>query len=334
MTPSSLARATLAALTTLSCLAANATTYHLTDLGPDTYGAAINANGDVAGAVDVYQGTSPWVGVWHAATGTWTRLGDGDMVDGINDHGTVVGARPGKTIQGVRWGADGHPHVVKIEGSISSILLALANDGRTYGYWTDAALAYHPFKLEHGTVVDLGCPTAAGCIPVATSRAGLVAGHIYADGDPLGTYQAGVYRDGAWTNLGTLGGINSYANAVNANGRVVGASNYRPKSAAVHAFMWHDGGVMQDLHTAGGPYSSAEAVADDGTVAGATSDAAGTYGAALWFAGTWTFLAPLVDNLDGFDLADAQGLTKDGRILVNAYKDNFAHAVILTPVAP
>jgi probable HAF family extracellular repeat protein len=328
-----LAIATLALAAASSPAALAGTTYHLTDLGEDTWGVGLNANGDVAGIVNaVPPDSNSWVGVWNTATGTWTKLGDGDMVDGINAQGTVVGGRPGTAIRGVRWGAGDHRHIVKVGGSTMTLLTAISNDGSAYGYWTDAAYHYHPFQLVAGAAVDMGCPTTTGCIPYAANNDGLVVGHINLDTGRWTDYQAGVYRKGAWTNIGTLGGSNSYANAVDRKGDVVGASNYVPNDDNVHAFEWVDG-VMRDLLTAGGVYSSAEAINDDGVVAGATSDGRGYYGAALWQAGTWTFLAPLVDNLDDFNLADAVALTNDGRILANAYRDNHQHALLLTPSA-
>lgn len=204
------------------------------------------------------------------------------------------------------------------------------DDGTTYGYFTDAAFAYHPARLVDGVMVDLGCPTQAGCIGVAANRHGTLAGQIYHD-DAQFTYTAAVYQDGAWTDLGSLGGSYSFASGINARGKVVGAATTRNRPGYMHAFLWN-AGTMRDLHTLGGPYSIANGINDLDVVAGASEDANGVLMAATWSQGAWTPLAPLVENLDGFTLDQATAITDDGRILVNTIKDNFAHAIVLTPV--
>jgi probable HAF family extracellular repeat protein len=53
-------------------------------------------------------------------------------------------------------------------------------------------------------------------------------------------------------DLGTLGGLQSSAAAINASGQVVGYSdNNNPNSPEVHAFLY-TGGSMHDLGTLGG----------------------------------------------------------------------------------
>jgi len=71
-------------------------------------------------------------------------------------------------------------------------------------------------------------------------------------------------------DLGTLGGRNSYAYAIDQRGQVVGASE--TAAGAVHAFFW-SGGRMTDLGTLPGRRSSsAVAVNDSGEVAGVSFD--------------------------------------------------------------
>jgi probable HAF family extracellular repeat protein len=96
-----------------------------------------------------------------------------------------------------------------------------------------------------------------------------------------------LWKDGKIINLGTLGGNQSVAVAVNTRGEVVGAalnSTFDPypgrypdanffifgNGTQSHAFMWREG-KMQDLGTLGGPDSVAFFVNERGQVAG-TSD--------------------------------------------------------------
>src|SRR5438128_10063164 len=66
-------------------------------------------------------------------------------------------------------------------------------------------------------------------------------------------------------DLGTLGGSNSSAVAVNTSGQVVGQSGIAG-DAASHAFSWTAATGMVDLGTLGGRYSSAVAVNASGQV--------------------------------------------------------------------
>src|SRR5207247_8036664 len=69
-------------------------------------------------------------------------------------------------------------------------------------------------------------------------------------------------------DLGTLGGSDSAALAVNARGQVVGYSSMTRYGAETHAFSWTQAGGMIDLGTLGGMNSLAEAVNDRGQVVG------------------------------------------------------------------
>src|SRR5438046_10381769 len=67
-------------------------------------------------------------------------------------------------------------------------------------------------------------------------------------------------------DLGTLGGLNSGAGAVNDSGQIVGFSALPVFGA--HAFSWTAAGGMIDLGTLGGPGSEALEVSANGQVGG------------------------------------------------------------------
>ena len=68
------------------------------------------------------------------------------------------------------------------------------------------------------------------------------------------------------TDLGTLGGNESEASAMNASGKVTGRS-LMTGDASSHAFLW-DGNSMQDLGTLGGTSSFGLAINGSGRVGG------------------------------------------------------------------
>jgi probable HAF family extracellular repeat protein len=120
---------------------------------------------------------------------------------------------------------------------------------------------------------------------------GLVAGQSLDNTiDPYTGLPAGlavIWKDGKIFNLGTLGGNQSGAGAVNRRGEVVGGALtptpdpfpgrtpylnyfYLGNGTESHAFLWRNGN-MKDLGTLGGPDSAAFLVNEEGQVAG-TSD--------------------------------------------------------------
>jgi probable HAF family extracellular repeat protein len=149
----------------------------------------------------------------------------------------------------------------------------------------------HAFQWQDDVLTDLG---ALGTLPdVNFSRAFWIneAGEVVggsANGliDPLTdqpAQHAVLWKDGEIVDLGTLGGTQSLALAINTPGQVVGAAlNAVPESpdfclaallpafacaTQTRAFLWQNG-VMQDLGTLGGPDALALLVNDRGQVAG------------------------------------------------------------------
>ena len=111
-----------------------------------------------------------------------------------------------------------------------------------------------------------------------------------AEGD-LGTYWV--------TNLGTLGGLNSTATAVNASGQVVGYSE--TAAGETHAFLF-SGGAMTDLGTLGGAYSIATGINAAGQVVGYSQTTAGEFRAFIYTGGTMQSL-PTLGGTDAFAYA-------------------------------
>src|SRR5262245_19038704 len=82
------------------------------------------------------------------------------------------------------------------------------------------------------------------------------------------------------TELGTLGGAQSGALAINGAGQVVGSADV--DGLHRHAFRWSPGGGMEDLGTLGGPTSCATAINAVGLVVGYADLPNGTTHAFRW----------------------------------------------------
>lgn len=69
------------------------------------------------------------------------------------------------------------------------------------------------------------------------------------------------------TDLGTLGGNQSYVTEINSSGQAAGSSNVGGVNGSFHPFIWN-GSTIQDLGSLGGTSASAAAINDSGQVAG------------------------------------------------------------------
>jgi probable HAF family extracellular repeat protein len=136
-----------------------------------------------------------------------------------------------------------------------------------------------PVHSQTYSLTDLGLVTDLP--PQSESRPNAINSHSQVAGvNVSGGFYRAVRYDGSWTDLGTLGGSESFAGGIEVSGRVAGYA--RLGSGLVHAFLWTPGGTdgipgnpqMKDLGTLGGNNSQGYAVNDTGQVTG-YSDLAG-----------------------------------------------------------
>jgi probable HAF family extracellular repeat protein len=152
---------------------------------------------------------------------------------------------------------------------------------------TSTAISDTGFKWQNGVANPLSALPGFNGLNSATgiwiSDSGLTAGISENGIDPLTgalAIEAVLWgTDNSLTDLGTLGGNQSAANAVNSRGQVAGGalntipdpytSNFYVGGATqVHAFRWTKSRSMQDLGTLGGTDSAAFSINERGQIAG------------------------------------------------------------------
>ncbi len=167
------------------------------------------------------------------------------------------------------------------------------------------------------------------------NEGGSITGEFFA---APGIFHAFVYREGTVTDLGTLGGSQSFGNAINNAGQITGTSE-TANGGARNAFLYA-AGAMKDLGSLYGNGSTGYAINGAGQVVG-FSRRKSLNGPAQTTATMWsgakivdlnaTLARPLPQNAT---LTQAMGINDRGWIVANAREDDKTTAYLLTPVSP
>ncbi len=181
-----------------------------------------------------------------------------------------------------------------------------------------------------GSVYEVSDLGSLGGLPgagaVALNGAGESVGYSFIPG---GFVHAMLNRKGTVIDLGTLGGSQSLARAINVQGDIVGWA-YRTGETTPRAFLWRHG-VMTDIGTFGGARSDANDINAAGTVVGSAFDAAGRERAFFWIGGALTDLGTL-----GGSQSRANAINEWGDIVGMAAtpQDDRFHAFLAKPGSP
>ena len=157
----------------------------------------------------------------------------------------------------------------------------------------DGAECLQVVLWEEGTMREVGqrdcsseleADVVAMDLFVAINERGQIVGSSEDEsGEPIS--HAFLWQNGETTDLGSLGGKDSVAAAINDGGQIVGTSATRARDELggwiFHGFVWQNG-TMTDLGTLGGPGSAAYAINDRGQVAGVSHTEAREDHAFLW----------------------------------------------------
>ncbi|MCW3058290.1 MAG: peptidase family protein [Capsulimonas sp.] len=324
--------------------------YVLQDLGPVGASAsirfAINDRGQVAGARD--ERALLWDNGHETPIGAIGRYHYGAAL-AINNSGTVAATY---------YNYDNYPHTLLWQDGAKSPALPskyrfnephgvndlgwIVGGIRTGGHDAQGGLMTQAFLRADGQTRMLGTLGGDHSTAYDVNDNGLVVGKA----DLARTYlertthgftrptHAFLWRDGVMQDLGTLGGDNSLACAVNQSGQSVGYS--ATDEGVNHACLW-DNEQAVDLGTLPGhDNSEARAINDAGDAVGRSGSDADTTPprAVLWTSGRVVDLNTVVTNAPQWTLQCADGVNNSGQIVGKGLIGGVPHAFVLTPQAP
>jgi len=240
------------------------------DIPGQSYAYAVNDSGSVVGFTDVWLGDD-----LGSAVQAFACIGNAEGNPGnMFDLGTFPGLYPGRTSSAM---------AINDVGIIAGYSeLAYPDDQFSHAYVVDPS----DFdELGTSEFVDLGTLGGYSSGAEGINQAGQVVGwadtgglvqHAFVFTPAPGTDGYALsYTDGVMSDLGTLGGTNSTAYAIDDSGQVVGESEIAG-NAAYHAFVYADGS-MDDLGTLGGTDSYATGISDSGQIVGMSQLPSGTW---------------------------------------------------------
>ena len=256
---------------------------------------------------------------WTRATGmqplaTYRGLGEGVTADGS----VVVGWLLDSRYQAFRWTAQtGTVILSRLPGASSNVASDITPDGRWI--FGDSNPSYiHAVRWDGNTlqIQDLGFLSGYSLTKpwsAAANGAACVGGAYSPHNRAFRWTESGGMQD-----LGTLGGQQSDAWDVSADGTVV-VGRAQDSSNQWRAFIWREGIGMQALPTPSGWSASvAYALAADGTIVGTALDASGQWHATRWTTNGFENLNQTYASLllGGSRLIEARDISANGRYIV------------------
>ena len=303
----------------------------------------INSEGQVVGEAEtsIVDPNNPPFFAWHAflwEKGTMHDLGTlggtFSYAMGIDSESRVVGAAQTDEPHPF-FGQQYHPFLWE-----KGVMRDLGTLGGDVGFATGISVIEAPESEEEG-VADK--EQARKTRKTKSSRFQVIGGSIV-DNNPIPPFlfpmRSFLWEDSVMTNLGTLGGIQSFPEAINDRSQVVGEFTVLDSEGTgiSHAFRWKDG-RKQDLGTVAGDSDSiAYAINHKGQIVGGSGSGFidlpfNSVHAFLWEHGVLTDLNTLIPANADLQLLVAYGINERGQIAALAYEFSSGNvrALLLNP---
>ncbi len=296
--------------------------------GSQMLGMAIDPLGRVAGYGTDAQGDLRAFTVMNGFTDLTPAGISNAAAYGINGTGQIVGRTlVNGNSQATLW-SNGTAQQLGGLGGPDSYAQSINNRQQAAGMATDTqgrgrAVIYSPSGVQ-----DVSLPGASWSSAYGINNSGTIAGYAM---NASGGFQAYVWSSGGgYQTLGSLGGGNSYAMAINDTNQVVGNAN--SGSGYSHAFLWENGS-MQDLGTLGGNASYAYGIDGTGSVVGYSLVSNGHSHAFAYIGGAMIDLNQSLTNGTGWELTEAYSINNGGQIAGTGLFNGVQHAFRLDPLA-
>jgi len=313
-------------LFTFAALAAGNTIYSITNLGglggSSSTAYAINGAGTVVGWAATATGADQaFSSVNGGAPQKFSAPAASDSYAyGVNDSGAAVGTSyVNGQAHGLIWNGSGTTDL-----GAGTYATGINNAGAVVGSNGEAFLYANGVFENLGTLAGGDWSSAYGI-----NNSGTVVGY--------GTLASGVCRGFIWTasggmtEIGTFGGADSYANAVDGAGDVIGEASLA--NGYENAFV-DIGGVMTDLGTLAGGNSFAYGINDSGSIVGYSWSPTGdSPDAFLYSNGAMVDLNSLIAAGSGWQLLEAYGINDSDEIVGSGLFDGRPESFLLTPDA-
>lgn len=268
--------------------------------------------------------------LWSASTGMVdagtldARSGDATLV-AVNDRGEAVGSASDRdgNLHGIYWSASTglvDAGAVVDAGMVAQVTLLrdINSQGRAIGFSMNYAGYRHAFTWTPSEgMVDLDASGA----PLGINSSGQIVGWYH------GGQAFSWTRTGGFVNLGTLGGGDSIAWAINDAGQVTGQA--RTPDGGYPAFIWTAAGGMVNIGGLDLNWAQPMAINSSGTVVGYVQAAGNKQHAFAWSQadGMVDLNNRLANAPPGLELLIAYGVSDNGHILASSN----AGLVVLKP---
>jgi probable HAF family extracellular repeat protein len=308
-------------------------TFTITDLwaitgAPTSYASGVNNAGQVIGNASTSATTSAFLYSGGALSGLSVSGYQFQNAYGISDSGQVVGSgtTEGGPGQALLYSGGTIQDLGTVVGGEVSKALGVNDSGQVIGISVNGGGNTNAFiyNLNSGSITHILPAYQSVTYPLAINNLGQVVGYSGGNGTPF------LYSNGSITYLPGFGGIGGSADGINNLGQVVGYSDLAGGDGlAPSAFLYYNG-VMTDLGTFGATESWADAINDNGWIVGGTDYSDSAF---LDINGTWSSLAALTINAQGWLLTEANAVSDSGLIVGYGLYHGVENAFLLTPVS-